>query len=245
MDRRRTGAARRRRVRAGLALAGLAALALLWQPVEGLLVSGLSLGAEIGLAILGGGAGEARAEEEALPVSGPQGLPRGPWQPTFEEDGRLRVPEDYREWVFVGAALGLSYSEGGPVTREHDDPGSFTHVYVDPDTLAEFRASGSFREGATFMLDMHAAASGESIARDGWFEGARTGVHAAVKDSARFVGGWGYFNVGPDGRGRLVRSDGCRSCHVAHGAVDNVFVQFYPLLRDIVSASETSASGMR
>jgi hypothetical protein len=37
------------------------------------------------------------------------------------------------------------------------------------------------------------------------------------------------FGGGATGLGRQIRSSTCVSCHTEHGAVDNVFVQFYPV----------------
>jgi hypothetical protein len=53
-----------------------------------------------------------------------------------------------------------------------------------------------------------------------------------VKDEARFPGKWAFF-VSKDGKapGALMpQGAACYSCHQAHGAVDTVFVQFYPTL---------------
>lgn len=245
MDRERPGRGRRRAFRWLLGLASLMVIALLWQPIESGLILGLAHGSELALVALG--AGPAPAEAEEVGPTGPTGTARPvirrteSWSPAFDAAGQLLVPPEVREWVFVGAAVGLSYSDSGPSDSEHRFPGDFTHVYLDPDSLAHFRETGTFREGATLVLDIHRSRTGVSIARDGWFEGERVGTHATVKDSARFEGGWGYFNVVGD-RGRLVRSDSCSSCHLEHGAIDSVFVQFYPLLRDVAPASPGSST---
>jgi hypothetical protein len=66
----------------------------------------------------------------------------------------------------------------------------------------------------------------------GWVEGESVGLEMAVKDAAR--GGWAYFGFEQDRPGATARafpSEGCRQCHAAHAARDNVFVQFYPTLR--------------
>ena len=54
----------------------------------------------------------------------------------------------------------------------------------------------------------------------------------------RFEERWGYFSfTGPNGTltqsaARIPPTAGCNGCHEEHGAVDNVFVQFYPNLRE-------------
>jgi hypothetical protein len=37
----------------------------------------------------------------------------------------------------------------------------------------------------------------------------------------------------------LPRSADCYSCHLEHGAVDNTFVQFYPVLMEIAKGKGT------
>lgn len=151
--------------------------------------------------------------------------------PAYDDDGRLLLP-DYREWVFVGSAVGLSYSEPRQAST-HDSPGMFTHVYLDPAAYRSFRDGGTFPEGTTFVLEMHEPEGNVSIARDGFFEGKRVGIHAAVKDSRRFDTGWAYFHVDSSRTGSRARTNACFDCHVQHGAVDNVFTQFYPVLREL------------
>jgi hypothetical protein len=154
----------------------------------------------------------------------------GLFRPAYTEDGDTRLPTSYREWIFVGGATGLAYGE--PPRARHDGaPGTFTHVYLEPGAFRHFRATGEFLEGTTFVLEMRQPTSGVSIATDGWFAGRSTGVHLAVKDTER-LGGWAYFNVDSTGLARRVKSSACNSCHTEHGAVDNVFVQFYPVLTE-------------
>src|ERR1043166_3750482 len=40
--------------------------------------------------------------------------PPRPVMPRYNSDGALQLPGDYRQWVFVGSSLGLSYTDGGP-----------------------------------------------------------------------------------------------------------------------------------
>ncbi len=57
----------------------------------------------------------------------------------------------------------------------------------------------------------------------------------AVKDPARFPGGWAYFDFGaaaPAPRPGDRRPSGARAVMRDHAARDNVFVQFYPQLRE-------------
>lgn len=163
-----------------------------------------------------------------------------PHRPQYDENGRLLLPEDYRTWVFVGSGLGLNYSEA-----PREGPGNFTHVYTQPEAYEEFVRSGHFPEQTMFVTAVFTPQSAESINRQGYFPGGQNGLEAAVKDSARFAEGWGYFlfERGPDPRlGRLMPKVLCYDCHRQHAAVDHVFVQFYPVLREHLERRTGAAS---
>jgi hypothetical protein len=155
--------------------------------------------------------------------------PRTTSGPAYDPSGALLRPEGYHEWVFVGASLGLSYAEGA---RGHG-PEEFHHVYLRPESYDAFLRTGTFPDRTVLVLELHEAAEKVAPSRHGLFEGKRVAVEAAVKD-ARLKDGWGYFSFG-DGSELSARAfprGSCFECHRQHAAVDNVFVQFYPVLRD-------------
>ena len=89
------------------------------------------------------------------------------------------------------------------------------------------------------MLVMEVVASGTnaSINRRGHFQDRLTGLEVALKDENRFPEKWAYFNFTGEGgmllpKARPFPKQTCWNCHHEHGAVDNVFVQFYPVLRE-------------
>src|SRR5262249_49963865 len=70
----------------------------------------------------------------------------------------------------------------------------------------------------------------------GSFQKEFTGLSAAVKDRDRFPDGWAYFSFsdGPGktkDRARPAKKAACYDCHREKGAEDNVFTQFYPVLK--------------
>jgi len=150
--------------------------------------------------------------------------------PEYDAKGALRRPEGYPEWTFVGASLGLSYAEGAA----EDGPGEFHHVYLRPSSYAAFRRTGKFPEGTVLVLELHEAAQKVAPSRHGLFEGRRVAVEAAVKDSARSPEGWAYYSFGDGSQATATAfpRGACFECHRQHAARDNVFVQFYPVLRD-------------
>jgi hypothetical protein len=147
--------------------------------------------------------------------------------PAYDAKGALLRPRGYRRWVFVGASLGLSYSEGGGGDQFH-------HVYLRPESYDAFRRTGRFPDKTVLVLELHEAAQKVAPSPHGKFEGKRVALEVAVKDRERFPDGWAYFGFG-DGSRRtataFARTD-CFNCHRQHAKSDNVFVQFYPVLRD-------------
>jgi cytochrome P460 len=151
--------------------------------------------------------------------------------PAYDAAGALRLPEDYHEWVFVGASLGLSYAEGA----RNEGPGAFHHVYLKREAYEAFRRTGEFPERTVLVLELHEAAEKVAPSQHGWFEGRRLAVEAAVKDSSRSPDGWAYYGFEDGGRrsAPAFPRTSCFECHRRHAARDNVFVQFYPILRDL------------
>ena len=153
--------------------------------------------------------------------------------PTYTATGDLILPEDYRTWIFVGASLGLSYSEGA---AEREGPGAFTNVYIQPQAYRYFMETGEFPEGTMLPMDIYRPGTRESINQAGYFEKDFLGMEVAVKDGERYEEGWAYLSF-RDRAGGLRESasafpkDRCYDCHAEHAATDNVFTQFYPVLQ--------------
>ena len=155
----------------------------------------------------------------------------GPEEPRFTADKQLIRPQGYREWVFVGSSLGMSYSEDAP-KRE----AKFHNVYLKPSAYHHFQKTGEFPEGTILVMEVATAASQSSINRHGQFQDQFVAVEAAVKDSSRFPEKWAYFTFNerdgsPKETAKAFPQDSCWSCHNEHAATDNVFSQFYPVLR--------------
>ena len=152
--------------------------------------------------------------------------------PRFTDSKELLRPQDYREWIFIGATLGMSYDENEE-KRKHP---KFHNLYLNPAAYREYKRSGRFPEKTMVVMEVLTAKSQSSINRQGHFEDELLGVEAAVKDSSRFAEGWAYFNfIADDGSQKDIATaypkERCWSCHKEHAATDNVFTQFYPVLR--------------
>ena len=151
--------------------------------------------------------------------------------PRYAACGALRRPSDLERWVLVGASTGLAYGGGEPTLG----PGEFHTVHLEPAAYAAWRAEGRFPDGTMLALVIRSPARPGPPGRAGWVAGELGAVEVAVKDTARFAGGWGYFGFGRGGPGTTARPfppERCAHCHAEHGALDNVFLQFYPVLRE-------------
>ena len=148
--------------------------------------------------------------------------------PHYTEDGDLLRPENVDTWVFVGASVGLGYRE----RKEREGPGLIHNVQMQPEAYAHYARTGEFPEKTMLALTLYEPRQKESIAREGFFSGDFVALEVALKDHERFEEGWAYFDFGKDRHSAKPRAKAdCHDCHAEHGADDNVFVQFYPVLR--------------
>src|SRR5262249_4390254 len=150
-------------------------------------------------------------------------------------------------WVFVGSNLGIEYGDGaarekpaekGANERKRPGAGSnFHNVYINPAAYAHYIKTGKFPEKTMLVLDLFKAEEREprNIVAEGLFPGAHSGMAVAVKNSTRPDGSktdWAYYDFGVgSGSARAFADKACYDCHLEHADDDNVWVQFYPTLR--------------
>jgi hypothetical protein len=143
--------------------------------------------------------------------------------PRYTPEGMLVKPE-YREWVFLGSGLGMTY---GPAAG--GEP-RFDNVFVSPSAYRRFVETGRWPDGTVFVLEVRLAESKGSINQGGHYQAGVAAVEVHVKDEKRFPSKWGFFAFPENAATARVIPPGanCYSCHEQHGAVDTTFVQFYP-----------------
>jgi hypothetical protein len=152
--------------------------------------------------------------------------------PEFNKDGELVRPKNYREWIFLSSGLGMTYSTGGL---------PFGNVFVEPSAYRKFTETGRWPDKAIFALELRQPATEGSINKGGQYQTSLLGVEFAVKDTARFQDGWGYFGFnGSAATAKVFGPEaGCNACHSKNAAVEHSFVQFYPTLLEIAKAKGT------
>jgi hypothetical protein len=164
----------------------------------------------------------------AAAIAGAPPAAPGPVEPRYAADEALLRPAEVERWILVGASVGLGYSDA-----TDDGPGMFHRVYLEPTAFDHYLRTGRFRRGTMLALSIRRPTRRVPPSRAGWTEGEFAALELAVKDSARFRGGWAYFDFGRDApTATALPPARCARCHARHGARDNVFVQFYPQLRN-------------
>ena len=157
-----------------------------------------------------------------------------PMGPDYTPDGKLKFPVGFEKWIFVGSNLGLAYKgEQGEET--------FHNVYINPEAYQYYLANNKFPDRTILVMDVYAPSMRDPMLVRGKFNGERRWVEAAVKNSARPDGvptDWAYYEFVLKPKGAVPDPAGkagqvCYDCHrKANPQTDNVWVKFYPVLRD-------------
>src|SRR6201996_747027 len=151
----------------------------------------------------------------------------------FTPEGKLKRPEGYREWIYIGTPLTPNDMNGGEAAFPE-----FHAVYIDRESFAHFKKTGEFQDGTVLVKDLVSVGSKEAPSGKGYFEGDFNGMDVSIKDSKRFKdepGNWGYFTFGHKpplkAEAPMNNAASCNSCHQGAAAKDWVFLQYYPALR--------------
>jgi hypothetical protein len=157
--------------------------------------------------------------------------------PEYTSDGQLKLPENYRQWIYLTTGFDMSYSANAMQMDHH----TFDNVFVNPDAYQAFLETGTWPDKTMLVLESRPAEGKGSINQRGNFQGtAIMGLEVHVKDAARFPGKWAFFGFDDSKTAKMIPTDMvCYSCHADHAAVDTTFVQFYPTLLPIAKAKGT------
>jgi hypothetical protein len=154
----------------------------------------------------------------------------------YTSDAQLKLPEHYREWVYLTSGFDMSYSP----TAMQMDHHMFDNVFVNPEAYKAFVETGTWPDKTVLVLEARRAMGKGSINQKGNYQSDTMGVEVHVKDEARFPGKWAFFGFGDKKTASMIPTTAtCYSCHESHGAVDNTFVQFYPTLLPIAKSKGT------
>ena len=154
----------------------------------------------------------------------------------YTAEGQLKLPENYREWVFLSSGLGMTY---GPAAQGETHP-MFDNVFVNPEGYRAFLKTGKWPDKTIFVLEIRGAETNASINKGGHTQGDIRAIEVEVKDASAKTGTWTFY--GPDGKA-FPTSASCYQCHEKNTAVENTFVQFYPTLMPVAQKMGTLKPG--
>lgn len=156
--------------------------------------------------------------------------------PNYTADGELKMPERYREWIFLSSGVDMSYTPSAAMTGHS----VFDNVFVNPTAYRAFQKTGTWPDKTTLVLEVRRAEGPSSINQRGHSQSPEiTGMEMHVKD-ARLEGGWGFYEFTGTGNAKPIKRPAvCYQCHEGHGAVDTTFVQFYPTLLETAKVKGT------
>ena len=161
--------------------------------------------------------------------------------PEYTSDGQMKLPEDYRQWVYLTTGFDMSYSQNAMQMDHH----MFDNVFVNPESYKAFVETGTWPDKTMLVLEVRKAEGRGSINQKGNYQGTdRMGLEVHVKDVSRFPGKWAFFGFDDAKTAKMTPTDmACYTCHSDHGAVDTTFVQFYPTLLPIAQSKNTLSAG--
>ena len=155
--------------------------------------------------------------------------------PAYTSAGDFKLPENYRQWVYLTTGFDMSYNTA--MSMGHH---MFDNVFVDPASYKAFVETGTWPDKTTLVLEARGAEGKGSINQKGNFQSEVMAIEVHVKDEARFPGKWAFCGVDDGKTGKMFPVGAeCYKCHAAHAAVDTTFVQFYPTLLPIAKSKGT------
>jgi hypothetical protein len=172
----------------------------------------------------------------------PQTMPATGSGLEYTSDGQLRLPANYREWVYLSSGFDMSYNPAMQMGHH-----MFDNVFVNPEAWRAFVKTGTWPDKTVLVLEARGAEDKFSINQKGNFQGAAVmGLEVHIKDQARFAGKWAFFGFSSGTTAKMIpATENCYSCHRDHGAVDTTFVQFYPTLMPIAREKGTLDAAYR
>jgi len=104
-------------------------------------------------------------------------------RPEYTSDNLLS-PKNFREWIFLSAGLGMSYTPGS------GDHQMFTNVFVPQWAYSEFLKSGKWPDKTMFVVEERGSETKGSINKVGHFQSDLMGYLVEVKDEPRVPENW-------------------------------------------------------
>jgi Cytochrome P460 len=164
---------------------------------------------------------------------------QGRYLPEYTKDGDLKLPKNWRSWVYVGSPLTPDALNGGKAGFPE-----YHNVYIEPGSYELYKKTGEFPDGTIMFKELQRVLTPAQFpdgsltepSGRGYFPGEFNGADVTVKDTKRYAdtGGWGYYNFNHHEPKALIakvkpRAE-CAFCHIASAKKDSTWTQFYRLL---------------
>jgi hypothetical protein len=159
--------------------------------------------------------------------------------PEYTADGQLKLPEHYREWVWLTSDF---HTASDPANMQAGEHRLFNNIFVNPEADKAFLQTGKWPDKTMLIVEQRGAADMGSTSpnQKGTAQGSVLGVGVHVKDEARFPGKWAFFSFQGSMTAPMTPDTArCYSCHTSQGAADTTFVQFYPTLLPTAKSKAT------
>ena len=157
------------------------------------------------------------------------------WRDMISPDGEIQMPEvDFRkDWATLGTWSIVD--DDGRVTDQHV-------VYSQPGTVAAFRETGKFPDGAVLIKELLSTDSEYLTTGNAAWATEVSGWFVMIKDTeGRFPDnplwgngwGWAYFESA-NAKQTTTESfrDGCLGCHIPAKDTDWIYEHAYPVLKN-------------
>ena len=154
----------------------------------------------------------------------------------FTTEGKLQKPADLDNWVFLGASLGMGYNAG---SLNAANPGQFQVAMMEPNAYRHFVEHKTFAPGSMFLLSFFDAdTQPRSVNQNGFTQAELTNFEIHLIDPVRGKEQQGHvfylFGAKASEGNPVPPGNACVRCHVAHGAFEGTFAQFYPTIRPLI-----------
>ena len=158
----------------------------------------------------------------------------GEFSPYVDDKGNISLPKDLRSWYFLGS--------WGVAADDEVGSQGFHNVYTQPETVAAFRKTGKFPDGAVLVKELLKAKTDTMTTGEISYASETKGWFIMIKDTnRRFKGnklwgqGWGWSLFEAADPTKSVTEDfktDCIPCHVPAKKDDWVYLRGYPVLTD-------------
>lgn len=167
-------------------------------------------------------------------LGGADAGPSNPFEELVDDKGSIIVPDNYRtDYVHIGT-FAAAAEEGKRGSVE------FHQVYIDPASLEEYQATGTFPDGTVIMKELQEAKSSDLTTGHisywtggkGWFVMIKD-TEGRYPDSPLWGEGWGWALFAADDPYTPTNKDfesACIGCHTPVKATDWIHTWAYPML---------------